>query len=461
MKEKVLFRMHAYSDAAGKENISAVRNGNEDNFYVDDNLSDEYQSHCESDMVKELCEHGLIMAVADGMGGMNAGEVASEIAVSTVQEFFAPEKISKEISGSHQSRQAYLEKLIVEADKRIKEDARNNPEHEGMGSTIILAWIVGNELTLSWCGDSRAYIYNPVTGIRLISEDHSYVQELVQKGVLTYDQTFDHPQGNIITRSLGDETKKIRPETRFFNVYDKDIVLLCSDGLSGVLRDRKTPDGEGGFFPGDTIEDIMRDNSSSMTECRKALWDAAEKAGWYDNVTVILCEIVSGAGEQTDSEKSYWNRSLFHITPKSLIPFICGIGIIVAFLIFGFKSDWKFKVLSQETAEMPSDSSSVASPVAEETIVAKKAENVEGSSLLSKPLKKLLNTTTAKKDSRDSVIKELTEASIEELTVIEAIGQKQDSIPPTTSKHDTALVQKEKVDTNNVNTPTENQSIKE
>ena len=165
-----------------------------------------------------------------------------------------------------------------------------------MGSTIILAWIVGNELTLSWCGDSRAYRFNAATGIQMLSEDHSYVQELVQKGLLTYDQTFEHPQGNIVTRSLGDDSKKIRPETRFFNVYDGDVILLCSDGLSGVLRDRKTPDGEGGYFPGDTLEDIIAANRESLVTCREVLWQAAEHADWYDNVTAILCEIQSGAG---------------------------------------------------------------------------------------------------------------------------------------------------------------------
>ena len=296
MYNKIIFRMHAYSDAAGKFNPDAVRSGNEDNFYVDDNLSDDLTGHCESDVFKELSEYGLIMAVADGMGGMNAGEVASEIAVETIQDFFSPGKINAQNSASHETRKKYLEALIVEADKRIKKDAASNPEHDGMGSTIILAWIVGNELTLSWCGDSRAYRFNAATGIQMLSEDHSYVQELVQKGLLTYDQTFEHPQGNIVTRSLGDDSKKIRPETRFFNIYDGDVILLCSDGLSGVLRDRKTPDGEGGYYPGDTLEDIIAANRESLVTCREVLWQAAEHADWYDNVTAILCEIQSGAG---------------------------------------------------------------------------------------------------------------------------------------------------------------------
>lgn len=349
--------MHAYSDAAGKYNPDATRDGNEDNFYVDDNLCDEFPSHCESDVVKELCDLGLIMAVADGMGGMNAGEVASEIAVETIQEFFSPGKITEDIAKDHQSRKKYLERLIVEADARIKNDSKKHPEHEEMGSTIILAWIVGDQLTLSWCGDSRAYRYNPALGIKLLSEDHSYVQELVKQGVLTYDQTFEHPQGNIVTRSLGDETKKAQPETRFFNVYNNDIILLCSDGLSGVLRDRKTSDGEGGYFPGDNLEDIIRENSQSLVECREALWKAAENADWYDNVTAILCEIKSGASpapirktedaeESTETthelnNKHWWTKSVIKLSPKSLsLTFI--VFILVFAICFGGYKGCKF-----------------------------------------------------------------------------------------------------------------------
>ena len=348
MKKRITFRMHAFSDAAGKYNPDAVRGGNEDNFYVDDNLCDEILGHCESDMTTELCDLGLIMAVADGMGGMNAGEVASEIAVNTIQDFFAPGKVTDKIAKDHQSRKQYLEKLIIEADNRIKKDAKQNPEHEGMGSTIILAWIVGGEMTLSWVGDSRAYRFNPATGIELISEDHSYVQELVQQGLITYDQTFEHPQGNIITRSLGDTSKRIQPETRFFNIYNNDIILLCSDGLSGVLRDRKTPDGEGGYFPGDNLEDLIRENSATLVGCREALWQAAEKADWYDNVTAILCEIQSGAGKAPErlanknnpikpEKRPFWSRTVAHLTPKSLVITIVTLLVVIAAIYFSMR----------------------------------------------------------------------------------------------------------------------------
>ncbi|MBR3920032.1 MAG: serine/threonine-protein phosphatase [Clostridia bacterium] len=296
----IKFRMVAYTGAAGKYDPQAPMSGNEDNFYVDDNLSDNIPSHCSADDIIDMNECGCIMAVCDGMGGMNAGEVASAIAVQTIQDYFAPNNVSKDIAISAKEREKYLENVVVEADKRIKEDAKNNAEHNGMGSTIILAWIVGNELTVTWCGDSRAYRFNPDLGLELLSEDHSYVQDLVKKGLITYDDTFDHPQGNIITRSLGDPSKKAKPETRHFFVNKDDIILLCSDGLSGVLRDRKTKDSEGNYYEGDNIEDIIRNNSSTMSDCKNALWKAAEAADWYDNVTILLCQIVDGPVQKDD-----------------------------------------------------------------------------------------------------------------------------------------------------------------
>lgn len=346
MTNRIKFRMVAYTGPAGKADPLAPMGGNEDNFYVDDNLSDNIPCHFDVDKILDLAEYGLITAVADGMGGQNAGEVASGIAVNTVQEFFAPGVLNDKIVNTPDTRKIYLEKLVIEADRRIKEEANNNPEHEGMGSTIILAWILGDKLTITWCGDSRAYRYNPAKGIELLSEDHSYVQELVKQKVISYDDTFDHPQGNIVTRSLGERGNKAQPETRQFNLYKDDIILLCSDGLSGVLRDKKTFDHNEDLYPGENIEDIIKENSSSMKQCKDALWYAAERADWYDNVTIILCQILDGApifnpeihnSDDNDKKvvdnryKSFWSKSL-HITTRSIAASI-GIIILVAIII--------------------------------------------------------------------------------------------------------------------------------
>ncbi|MCM1378007.1 MAG: protein phosphatase 2C domain-containing protein [Clostridium sp.] len=291
----IKLKLIAYSDAAGKYDPRAPLNGNEDNFYVDDNLGDDIPGRCRMDQPLDLSETGTLMVVADGMGGLNAGEVASGIAIDTVKELFAPGKITPAMAATHTLRRDYMEKVIIEADKRIKAQARNNPDQEGMGSTIIMAWIAGNEMSLVWVGDSRAYRYNPAGGIQLISRDHSYVQDLVDKGLISYEDTFEHPQGNIVTRSLGDPSKTTTPESKLVEIFTGDVILLCSDGLSGVLRDVRTSDEKGVAIPGDNIEDIISANTGSMTKCREALMNAAEKAHWYDNVTILLCQIMSGA----------------------------------------------------------------------------------------------------------------------------------------------------------------------
>lgn len=294
-ESNITFRLAAYSDAAGKVNPEHPLRGNEDNFLVDADLTDGLTDSFTADATLNLGPLGCLLVVADGMGGMNAGEVASEIAIATVRDLFATGRITAETAATPDSRRRYMENVIKEADRRVKSDAAANPEHAEMGSTMILVWILGSELTVSWIGDSRAYRYNPVNGIEMLSEDHSYVQDLVRKGILTYEQTFDHPQGNIVTRSLGDPSSPAQPESRQYTVNTGDIIIVCSDGLSGVLRDCRTFDENGLPYPGDNIQSIVAAHQDSMTACREALWTAAEEAGWYDNVTVILCQILGGA----------------------------------------------------------------------------------------------------------------------------------------------------------------------
>lgn len=335
-KNKILFRLVAYTDAAGKFNENAVRNGNEDNFYIDDDLTDNITNRAAQDEAIQLGKLGMLMVIADGMGGMNAGEVASQIAVDTVKAAFTTESLTDTVIATSQSRQKYLEHVIKNADKNIKLDSKKDSSHAGMGSTIIVAWLFNDELSISWCGDSRAYIFNAQTGIRLISQDHSYVQELVHKGFLTYEQTFDHPQNNIITRSLGDPTKEAKPESKTIRVGKGDIILLCSDGLSGVLRDRKTYKSDGQLYPENNIEDIIRANTSSMKDCRRALWEAAEEGGWYDNVTVVICQITEGPESSWITTHAISDASNNQNKKKKFLLSIVLGGIILGTIVIAF-----------------------------------------------------------------------------------------------------------------------------
>ena len=266
----ILFRMAARCEAAGRPN-------NEDNYQLDENLSDNSWGFT-ADAEVLLGEKGALLVVCDGMGGMNAGEVASDIAVKTIKEWFTTDKLT---DAAIAAPCKYITAAIVAADTAIKAHSKTNPDTEGMGSTIVLAWLLGQKVYVGWCGDSRCYRFNPALGLERLSHDHSYVQELVDAGKLTEELAFDHPNNNIITRSLGDPRGAAQPDTKEFDLYNQDIILLCSDGLCGTLRDNE-------------IAALIKQHQTSMQECRDALWDADEAAGWTDNTTIALAQIISG-----------------------------------------------------------------------------------------------------------------------------------------------------------------------
>ena len=354
------FRLAARTDAAGKYNADAPLEGNEDNMFIDSDLSNEKQSVFTGDAIVNLSEKGCLMVVADGMGGMNAGEVASAIAINTVTEYFHSDRLTEKEYKDTKSRIRYMEEVVVAADAAIKADSTTNPDHEGMGSTIILAWLCGDEICLTWCGDSRAYLYRPSVGLYQVSKDHSYVQGLLDEGKINEIEAFDHPYGNIITRSLGDPEKKAKADSKSFKVYKGDIFMLCSDGLSGVLRDKKTYD-KGERIDTENLEDIISENRSTMLGCRDALFEAAERNGWYDNVTAILCEIIEGneappkPTQDADGviQSSSVNSSKFGksniVISKKTLPYLI-IGIMFLLGIAGILI-WKFTRPEPQRAE--------------------------------------------------------------------------------------------------------------
>ena len=279
---QVKFRLTAYTDAAGRYNPDAPRNGNEDNMFVDADLGvTENGVFFESDKEIILSEYGCLLAVADGMGGMNAGEVASEIAVNVVKEAFSKNSIPTSSLESTAAREQYLKQVIILADETIKRHAKDHPECLGMGSTIVIAWLYGDEVSIAWLGDSRIYLFREPDGLEQLSKDHSYVQELVDEGTISEEDAFNHPYNNVITRSLGDNSKRANADSESLRLFKGDILLLNSDGLSGVLQDSE-------------LARIIQANRKSMSSCRVALWKEAENAGWHDNVTAILCEITEG-----------------------------------------------------------------------------------------------------------------------------------------------------------------------
>lgn len=276
----ILFRM------AAKTDVGLVRTNNEDNFQASADLSQSPMRWVNNQQYS-LGPKGALLVVADGMGGMNAGEVASEIAINTVIDMFAPENITDEVARSRQSIEKFMKGVVVEADTRIKQHAKEFPESRGMGTTIVIAWMFDGQTYVTWCGDSRAYIYNPATGLFQISKDHSYVQTLIDDGKLTKEEAFDFPDSNIITRSLCDGGPKAQPECLTIPqpLCNGDIILLCSDGLNGMIRDEE-------------IEKIITHEQNDLSLLVDQLISAAKEAGGADNVTVALAQVTSG-GEKS------------------------------------------------------------------------------------------------------------------------------------------------------------------
>ena len=282
MLEALKIRLAARCEAAGRPE-------NEDNFQVAENLAVSNTGFT-TDKVFTLGTKGTLLLVCDGMGGMNAGEVASAVGVETIKNLYAPQFLTNEVLANDESICSYMKHAIIKADSRIKEEASKDAAKQGMGSTAVMAWLLGNKVYVAWCGDSRCYRYNPASGLEQLSHDHSYVQDLVDSGQLDENLAFDHPNKNIITRSLGDPRGAAKPDAKVYNLQKGDVIMLCSDGLSDSLRDSE-------------IEQSIGRSVASMEACRDALWNDSKKAGWHDNVTVVLAQVIDEKAEQANYKK--------------------------------------------------------------------------------------------------------------------------------------------------------------
>ena len=220
-----------------------------------------------------------MLVVADGMGGLEAGEIASRIAVDTMKEFFSADKITDEIVKDASTIRKYMYEAVVAADNAIKRKSREEKSVKSMGTTLVAAWLFDGYANIIWCGDSRGYLFNPVSGLAQVTKDHSYVQELVDSGRLLPEYAFDHPDNNIITRSLGNPQKAANPDFVRLPLQEGEVILLCTDGLNSMLRDEE-------------IEAVMQETSNEIDTCTKALIQGALDLGGHDNVTVVLCQIV-------------------------------------------------------------------------------------------------------------------------------------------------------------------------
>jgi len=210
-------------------------------------------------------------AVADGMGGAKAGEVASAMAAET----FEGE------SDSGEPAEAQLTRILREANRRIYDLAVSDDSHRGMGTTVTAAKVTGNEVSLGHVGDSRAYRLRDGE-LEQLTRDHSLVAELERSGQITPEAAEHHPQRSIITRALGPEPD-VQVDTYTLAGRDGDLFLICSDGLTSMISD-------------DELASILR-ASETLDGAADSLVRAANQSGGKDNITVVLFRLGNGDGE--------------------------------------------------------------------------------------------------------------------------------------------------------------------
>lgn len=319
---------------AAKTDVGLHRSNNEDNFQVCSNLCFSPMKWVNNE-VCQLGEKGALLVVADGMGGMNAGEVASQIAIDTIRNEFLPERLTSSVLESRYSIERFMCQAIIKADSNIKETSAQKPETQGMGTTIVMAWLYKEYIYVAWCGDSRAYIYNPTTGLHRLSKDHSYVQQLVDAGKLSEEEAFDLPDSNIITRCLSDARQKAEPEVIFtpYKMCNNDILLLCTDGLCGMIRDHE-------------IESVIQSEQKDMNRLTDMLVQAALKASGADNVTVAICRIVDGGAKSnvsyfdrknqgSESKPKLWNKKGIRYSIIGITCLLCVLlGVFISYHFF-------------------------------------------------------------------------------------------------------------------------------
>jgi PPM family protein phosphatase len=230
--------------------LGRQRQGNEDNYFV----------------------RSPLFVVADGMGGAQAGEVASEMAVKSFEPGL----------GDGAPAQS-LVRVIEDANRRIHDRSRSDEQRAGMGTTVTAAYVDEADVVVAHVGDSRAYLWRGGELIRL-TKDHSLVGELVARGKLTEEQAEAHPQRSVITRALGPEPN-VQVDVDVFPARAGDVFLLCSDGLTSMVNESK-------------LKPILA-GAESLEQAGRTLIAAANEAGGRDNITVILFRLEE-VGAATD-----------------------------------------------------------------------------------------------------------------------------------------------------------------
>jgi serine/threonine protein phosphatase PrpC len=223
-----------------------------------------------------------LFVLADGLGGYNAGEVASTMAVSSLLT-----RLSGELAAAHRERGEEggevafdpahsLRETLVSLNDTIFRAALNSTMYEGMATTVVIAWFLGGRLWVAHAGDSRLYRLRGGV-LTQVTKDHSFSQELLDAGMISEEEARVLPAKNLVTRAIG-ASPSVDPEVHDYDVESGDILLLCSDGLTEMVDDQH-------------IGALAREFSADIAASARRLVDAANKAGGRDNTSVILVRV--------------------------------------------------------------------------------------------------------------------------------------------------------------------------
>jgi PPM family protein phosphatase len=221
-----------------------------------------------------------LFAIADGMGGAQAGELASSLAAGAIRED----------EGAEGSGERRVTELIQEANRRVYQRSSQDAAASGMGTTMTVALVSNGNVVFGHVGDSRAYLIRNGK-LEQLTEDHSLVAELVRSGKLSPEEAETHPQRSVITRALGTDPD-VDVDTFSIETVPGDLFMLCSDGLTSMVED-------------DVILQTVEKNRDNLQAAAKALIRAANKGGGEDNITVVFFEIGDDAGEPLEETAQY------------------------------------------------------------------------------------------------------------------------------------------------------------
>ena len=230
-------------------------------------------------------QRGHVFLVADGMGGKEAGEIASELSVKTVEEFLLNSLrcFSNLRSSEEQGVLRELQEALRQADSRIFEETAKHPEWQGMGTTLTMAIVVDWRLFVAHAGDSRCYLYSG-RKLQQLTQDHTVAAEMTRRGVISAERAAGHPWRHVVTNILGGKERGVQVELHSLELHSEDILLLCSDGLTEMVSEEQ-------------IAAVLQREHDPQRACERLVTEA-NRLGGRDNVTAVVARIGSVASSQ-------------------------------------------------------------------------------------------------------------------------------------------------------------------